>query len=573
MTATVTLQVNQSRLIGNLKHSFTNQSTFLSELMQNARRAGASEVRFEFHAPHTLVVIDNGHGIDNLQNLLTIAESGWEEVVCNEERPFGMGFMAALFASDKVTVSSHNKCLSFQREDAIQLKPIQIESCDFQHGTRLVLEGITLSYETLKGSIKSYTRGFPIPVYFDDEMFSCERSWEYLITQPQTSSFEAYAEVPGLGKAVFNIDSFDVECYLLGISIYRDYVDLLSLRGSLTIIHLDPKLYIARSPDRDCLYDLANSVTKIKDGIKNWWIQRIESMIGVLSDEQIVQRYWKVMKHWGLYALMNQIKAVPAHLFGRLEGVPECLRGGRISGSQYPLREGGVITLAELQSGQVKICSGFPEYMYKKNMIPAVIATIQGWLVLLNGHHIAHDHWLHDYLIRLSDENGCVFFEELGSEPFYSHMNSDLEVKLCESLVLNWQGHSCTTSDYPVVYEEDDLHIAVVPKNMKARSVLLMADSYVYSDESDLLDVELEIDTEKLSILLSSMQHTEPADLLKTILGDRLNLPSARGATLLISVSNTGQLVTTNVTELLKASDGELAMLLSSLTQEQAEAA
>ena len=75
MTATVTLQVNQSRLIGNLKHSFTNQSTFLSELMQNARRAGASEVRFEFHAPHTLVVIDNGHGIDNLQNLLTIAES------------------------------------------------------------------------------------------------------------------------------------------------------------------------------------------------------------------------------------------------------------------------------------------------------------------------------------------------------------------------------------------------------------------------------------------------------------------------------------------------------------------
>ena len=87
------------------------------------------------------------------------------------------------------------------------------------------------------------------------------------------------------------------------------------------------------------------------------------------------------------------------------------------------------------------------------------------------------------------------------------------------------------------------------------------------------MDVELEIDTEKLSILLSSMQHTEPADLLKTILGDRLNLPSARGATLLISVSNTGQLVTTNVTELLKASDGELAMLLSSLTQEQAKAA
>ncbi|TQC94781.1 hypothetical protein FK216_15400 [Moraxellaceae bacterium AER2_44_116] len=573
MTATVTLQVNQSRLIGNLKHSFTNQSTFLSELMQNARRAGASEVRFEFHAPHTLVVIDNGHGIDNLQNLLTIAESGWDEVVCNEERPFGMGFMAALFASDKVTVSSHNKCLSFHREDAIQQRPIQIEPCDFQHGTRIVLDGITLSYEALRGSIKSYTRGFSIPVYFNDELCLCEHSWEHLITQPLLPSFEAYGEVLGLGNVIFDVNSVDLECYLLGIPIYRDYVDIYSYRKPITVIHLDPKHFIARSPDRDCLYDLKGAVSKIKDGIKNWWIQRIQLFIGVLSDEQIIQRYWKVMKHWGLYELMNQIKAVPAHLFGRLEGVPECLRAGRVSGSQYRLQEGSVITLNQLKSGHVKICTGFPEYMSKRNMIPAVIATIQGWLVLLNAYDIPHDHWLHGYLIHLSNENGSVDFEQLGSEPFYSHMNSDLEVKLCESLVLNWQGHSCTTSDYPVVYEEDDLHIAVVPKNMKARSVLLMADSYVYSDESDLLDVELEIDTEELSILLSSMQHTEPADLLKTILGDRLNLPSARGATLLISVSNTGQLVTTNVTELLKASDGELAMLLSSLTQEQAEAA
>ena len=78
MSSTVTLQINSQRLIKNLMFSFTNKTTFLSELMQNARRAGATFVRFSFDEvwPNTLVVEDDG-GIANLQNLLTIAESGW----------------------------------------------------------------------------------------------------------------------------------------------------------------------------------------------------------------------------------------------------------------------------------------------------------------------------------------------------------------------------------------------------------------------------------------------------------------------------------------------------------------
>ncbi len=209
MTLTVTLQVNQPRLIGNLKHAFSNQSTFLSELMQNARRAGATEVRFEFHAPNTLVVFDNGHGIDNLQNLLTIAESGWDDTVCSEERPFGMGFMSALFAANKIEVSSHYKCLRFEREDAIQQLPIQIESCDFQQGTCIALEGISLSHGSLKSSVKAYARGFSIPVYFDDELCLCEHSWNNLISQPQHPSFEAFAEVSGIVKVAFDVSCLD----------------------------------------------------------------------------------------------------------------------------------------------------------------------------------------------------------------------------------------------------------------------------------------------------------------------------------------------------------------------------
>jgi hypothetical protein len=51
----IAMQVNQGNLVKSLKFSFTNQTTVLGELMQNARRAGATAVHFEF-APETNIL-------------------------------------------------------------------------------------------------------------------------------------------------------------------------------------------------------------------------------------------------------------------------------------------------------------------------------------------------------------------------------------------------------------------------------------------------------------------------------------------------------------------------------------
>jgi hypothetical protein len=45
----VSMKVNQANLMKSLKFSFTNSTTVLAEMMQNARRAGASWVKFEFN--------------------------------------------------------------------------------------------------------------------------------------------------------------------------------------------------------------------------------------------------------------------------------------------------------------------------------------------------------------------------------------------------------------------------------------------------------------------------------------------------------------------------------------------
>lgn len=92
MKTTVCIDVNKKNLVKSLKFSFTNRTTVLGELMQNARRAGSTRVMFDFDPEHSaLVVTDNGCGIGSAEDLLTVAESGWDAETKVNEHPFGMG--------------------------------------------------------------------------------------------------------------------------------------------------------------------------------------------------------------------------------------------------------------------------------------------------------------------------------------------------------------------------------------------------------------------------------------------------------------------------------------------------
>ena len=84
--------------------------TIWNELLQNARRAGATTVNVHLaqEAGHPLYVkfSDNGEGLDNPGPLLTLASQGWNAEIENEEDPAGMGFFClSNFAC--VDVASH----------------------------------------------------------------------------------------------------------------------------------------------------------------------------------------------------------------------------------------------------------------------------------------------------------------------------------------------------------------------------------------------------------------------------------------------------------------------------------
>ena len=77
---------------------FRNDCTGVwGEVLQNARRAGATEVRVQIDPAGDgcqITVEDNGHGIEDFQSLLTLGTSNWNADVIQTEDPAGMGFFS-----------------------------------------------------------------------------------------------------------------------------------------------------------------------------------------------------------------------------------------------------------------------------------------------------------------------------------------------------------------------------------------------------------------------------------------------------------------------------------------------
>jgi signal transduction histidine kinase len=102
MTTTIQAQVSQSTL-GKVSRLFNSSLTdCLNELLQNARRAGATAVKMTLSDDRHLTLEDDGTGIAQPQTLLTLGESNWSEETKQQEDPAGMGVFS--LANRDVTI-------------------------------------------------------------------------------------------------------------------------------------------------------------------------------------------------------------------------------------------------------------------------------------------------------------------------------------------------------------------------------------------------------------------------------------------------------------------------------------
>ncbi|MPR11726.1 hypothetical protein [Microvirga tunisiensis] len=116
MTTTKIKATLGDKLLRNAPKFFTNQtSSIIDEMVQNSRRAGATEISFTL-VDDTLIIADNGKGLpaEKAGVLLTLGGSANDETTEGKEDPAGIGVFS--LSNHDVTFESHDWSMTVPKE-------------------------------------------------------------------------------------------------------------------------------------------------------------------------------------------------------------------------------------------------------------------------------------------------------------------------------------------------------------------------------------------------------------------------------------------------------------------------
>lgn len=114
-------------ILRNILNYFSDNFACIQELLQNARRAEASEVLVEIDTrAGAVTVTDNGHGVIDPQDLVNIGKSEWNERV-QAERPAGMGLFSVFKLGSLAEVRSGRWRLTLDYQAMCAGKPAVYE--------------------------------------------------------------------------------------------------------------------------------------------------------------------------------------------------------------------------------------------------------------------------------------------------------------------------------------------------------------------------------------------------------------------------------------------------------------
>ena len=336
----VVATVNQKHLFATMKNMFDGSFSLISELMQNARRAGATYVAFGFTPEErTLTISDNGCGIEDFGKLLALCESGWDEQTTLSDNPFGMGFFSVFFACDKVIVRSKGLRLEATHDDIVAQRKLVAakDEMPITTGTLLELHGLrqellektryvdenkpAYMHYQLYGEVQKLARGFTIPVHFNGEEIERPHALDKIETVLTPIGRIHDAMVLG-GEASTEVNptygTYGTYCalYLQGLPIQRDNV-----LCAKVIVHLDSIKFEPVMPDRKSLYN-AQEQLKLVDEEHKRLVQRfLVEEKAKLDGKDFVLKHWKTCKTFGCRELLNDIPYLPYSTLCLVENV------------------------------------------------------------------------------------------------------------------------------------------------------------------------------------------------------------------------------------------------------------
>ncbi|PNQ04033.1 ATP-binding protein [Sphingobium sp. SA916] len=148
----------------------------LNELFQNGRRGAAGHISISTKTDggrSLLCVADDGTGIDDPADLITLGQSGWDDDVARREDPAGMGMFSLAGRYVEIRSWSPRHATGWKMvigpDDWESSTPIAIETCDIASGTEICFELCPAWEKALSYSIAAAASYYPLPVTLDGE--------------------------------------------------------------------------------------------------------------------------------------------------------------------------------------------------------------------------------------------------------------------------------------------------------------------------------------------------------------------------------------------------------------------
>ena len=538
-SAVITAKVNEVKFLEHLKTMFSTTSSFIAEAMQNAYRAGSLSLSFVYSKENnTLEISDSGRGIEDFQNLVSIAESGWDQSIIERDAPFGMGFAAVVFAAKEgLEVASRGKEVFFSAENLIHQKAIEVRPSEFIGGTRVRLRGLLLEADKAREEARSYARGFPIPVSWNGEVFERSFAQDQLIGEMTEVGFVHITELSeAKGKEKLE--------YKKG---FRGYLQGLPCISSRTysevgaVVHLN-RSFTPRMPDRNSLIDEKAAIERIEAAIKEVWVRHLQWMKRNMDPLSFAEKYWDVAWSLGCFeALMFDVPWIPKCALFEIDGSPYLDRCS--SYFDWMSRVKAPISRQDIESGRVVLCSDDFDLEGPHGFFPLL------WAQKMNGVFLSvklpEGHWAASKVLSMTwldikIDCGKVYAEE----SFYGRWVGG-GIQLVEKIAVTIRGKEVLLSE-PVASKRnyDSMESSFfIPKSAVEGSsaVLLQASSYVDSDSHEYQRTDHDLDCEEFEAIVAVMNGESADKTIARLLGSAHLYSNLKWAKFAVSFDDKGR--------------------------------
>jgi hypothetical protein len=518
-TETVGLVIDEKALRKNLRYAFSNYFTVVQELLQNARRAGATRIAVEYDdQDKRLVVEDDGSGLKNFSVLLRYAASGWSDDVAAAELPYGMGFLAAVYSAREVLVVSGAWQLRFDSAALLDGAVFPIEQAPVPvNGTRLELYGVDLP--EADQVLERMAKGYPVPITFNGR----DLRRDHAVTHNGRTFIPTDV---GLISVPPTCPSADLHVYLQGLQVYTKISNYWTGTVGATVVHLDSAKWRGNFPDRNKCIDEEIMVRAVKAALRLSMERRLLDLKSSLSPADFCETAYELANWTNRLDVFNDIDLAPASWFGQLAELPYAeLDGNTCLESAAP--EGTVFTRAQFESGELVAAElesgGFPAWYSSNDEGPApqlawMLAYRMGAKVLKQ--ELDDAHWLYG-LLRFNEDSAIsvevVAPGKAAQMPFArTNRIGGIAVQLCAKTTLELDGVRIDV-DEPWIGEADDQLTLFVPTGRYVSEYVLRQNDDYLADgiyESD----ELDADEREVNQFLRELTTEEPRERLQLAL-------------------------------------------------------